>query len=257
MTGVNYTNLQTFNPLSGIHIGTVIDNIDPEKIGRVKVEIEGLTSQLIKEAIPWFNILLPAGLGGSFYTSNFAIPQVNTTVVVVFPDDNIYSGIVVGTLLTRLTMPDDKMNLAVDYIHPEASEHKTTRNWDKPNPLAKGQKEFSCDFADDYPFSWGWVSNALSWVKENMMKRTFEFVHNSFTRFKIYSNGDTILNITGNLKIVVEKDLYFEVRGNNDNIVLGSKYSHTLGSQANLTEGRSYELAKKGKMNSAEDISLN
>jgi hypothetical protein len=86
----------------------------------------------------------------------------------------------------------------------------------------------------------------MTWFKENMMKRTLEFVHNSFTKLKIYGNGDTVLHITGNMKVVVEKDFYMEIRGNRDMIVFNSNYEHILGQSIRLIEKTDYQEGKKG-----------
>lgn len=233
-------------PTQSIYQGQVVAVDDPKGLGRVKVEIPGLTQGIDKDILPWFSIMQPVGLGGSLYSGNFSVPQENTLVMVMFPNKDMYSGIVIGVVINRVTLPDDKLNLCVDYIHPKASEHHFTQNWDKVDDTVKGQKHFSCDFSDDYPRCWGWVSNAMTWVKENMVKRTFEFVHNSFTKFKIYYNGDTILHITGNLKLIIEKDFYLEVRGSEDHITMNQRYDHVIGNHVHMVEHLYSIQAKRG-----------
>jgi len=127
-----------FRPLQQWYIGQVVDNDDKKGLGRVKVEIPGLTKGIEKEFLPWFSIMLPAGLGGSCYSTTMAVPQVNTMVVCAFPTEDLYSGWIIGTLLNRVTMPDDKMNFAVDYIHPKSSENHFTQNWDKVDDTTPG-----------------------------------------------------------------------------------------------------------------------
>ena len=251
-------NQEKVNYTKQIYTGQVVANDDPKGLGRVKVELQGLTQSLKKDSLPWFHVMLPAGLGGSTYSQmNFAIPQVNTSVVVMFPTEDIYSGIVIGTLVNRVTFPDDKMNLAVDYIHPKSSEHHFTENWDKVDDTVKDQKHFSPDFSDDYPFAWGWVTPSLTWFKENLMKRTIEFVHNSFTKWKIYWNGDTVIHITGNLKLVVEKDFYMEIRGNEDHIVFNSLYEHIIGNHITQVEQLRMQDDKRGNKISGKSVVLN
>jgi len=111
--------------------------------------------------------------------------------------------------------------------------------------------------SQDYPFSWGWVSPAMSWFKENLMKRTVEFVHNSFTKFKTYANGDTVIHITGNLKLVVEKDFYVEVRGHEDHITFNNKYEHIIGNHITMTEHMEMVEGKRGAKINGKSIAEN
>lgn len=238
--------LEKFKPLNKMYFGQVVDNADPKVLGRVKVEIPGLTQGIDKEYLPWYSVLQPAGLGGSSYTTQYAVPQVNTTVAVEFPTEDIYAGIVTGVLITRVTTADDKMNLSVDYIHPTSSENHFTTNWDKSSSSTPNQKHYSPDMTEDYPFSHGWVSNAMTWFKENMMKRTLEFVHNSYTKLKIFGTGDTIVHVTGNMKLVVEKDLYVEVRGNSDLVFFNNVYEHIIGQSVRMIEKTEMTEAKRG-----------
>lgn len=250
--------MEKFRPTKQIYQGQVVANDDPKTLGRVKVEIPGLTQGINKDSLPWYHVMQPAGLGASTYSwTTFAIPQINTMVLVMFPSEDIYSGMVMGSIVNRVTFPDEKMNMAVDYIHPKASEHHFTENWDKVDDTAPNQKHFSPDMSDDYPFTWGWVSNAMSWFKENMMKRSIEWVHNSYTKFKVYWNGDTVIHITGNLKLIIEKDLYVEVRGNEDHITFNNKYEHIIGNHITQTEHLEMVDGKRGTKITGKTINLN
>lgn len=239
--------MNAFRPLKSWYIGQVVANDDPKTIGSVKVEIPGLTRGIDKKYLPWYLCMMPAGLGGSTYSqTNFGVPQVNTQVVVVFPTEDLYSGIVIGNLINRVTFPNDKLDIGTDYIHPTASEHHFTENWDAAEGSTPDQKVFSPDLGDDYPFSHGWVDPAMNWFKVNMMKRSTEFVLNSFTKFKNYWNGDTVVHVTGNLKLVIEKDFYLEVRGNTDFIHFNSKYEHVIGNEVKMVEQMGTHEYKQG-----------
>ena len=248
---------ELFRPVKGMYPGTVVHNEDQKVLGRVKVEIPGLTLGLSKKHLPYYTVMQPPGLGASMYTSNFAVPQLNTSVMVMFPSDDIHNGIVVGALNNRTNMPFDQLNLAADYVHPKSSKTSATTNWDNVDDTTPGQKHFSPDMAEDYPGCHGWVDNALNWFKVNMFKRTVEFVTNSFTKFKIYGNGDTVAHITGNLKLVVEKDLYVEVRGNSDFLCYNSHHEHILGSYEQIVEATSLLEGKGGTTVKGEVININ
>lgn len=251
-------NYKPFRPLKEWYIGTVVENDDPKGLGCVKVEIPGLTRGIDKKYLPWYHIVLPTGLGGSSYShTNFGIPQVNTLVMVFFPSEDIYSGLVHGFVLNRVNFPDDRLNLAIDYLHPKSSEHHFTKNWDKVDDTTPNQKHFAPDMSEDYPFCWGWVDPAMNWMKINMMKRTWELVLNSMTKVKNYWNGNTVVHITGNLKVVVEKDFYLEVRGNTDMIFFNSVYQHNIGNWITMTEHMSMHESKRGRKEQDKLTSLN
>lgn len=245
-------------PLKQVYPGQVIANDDPKVLGRVKVEIPGLSKGIKVEDLPWYHVMQQPGLGASTYSwTTWAVPQVNTQVFVTFPTADLFSGIVTGSFCNRVTIPDDKLNLCADYIHPKSSENHFTANWDNVDDTKSGQKHFSSDMTEDYPFSWGWVSNAMTWFKENMMKRTVEFVHNSFSKMKIYYNGDTVIHITGNLKLIIEKDFYIEVRGHEDHITFNNKYEHIIGNHITMTEQMEMLESKRGMTLNSKRTTIN
>jgi hypothetical protein len=256
-TGIESSKVDKLDPFKRRAIGQVVANDDPKVLGRVKVEIPNMTKGLEIEALPWYQVMLPVGLGGSVYTSHFAVPQVNTMVVVEFTDESLYSGVVTGCLLNKVTMPDDKLNYGVDFIHSKSSEIHFTTDWDQVDDTAKGQKHFSPDMTEDYPFSHGWVDSAFNWFKVNMMKRTTEFVLNNFLRFKTYSDGNTILEIPGNFKLIITGDFYTEVRGSEDHIVLKDQYTHVLGNRLSMGEALDVIQAKQGMILKGAAVSIN
>lgn len=81
------------NPLLKIYEGTVVDNIDPLKHGRVRVTIPNLLSGDTAK-LPWMGSIFPPGLGGGSF---FAVPEKNSKLVIIFPYNNIYFGYYVGT----------------------------------------------------------------------------------------------------------------------------------------------------------------
>lgn len=72
-------------------LGVVVDNADKESKSRVKVEVQGLTTGIATDALPWYAIMNPAGGNNN---SSVAIPSINSRVLVAFPDGDIYNGVV-------------------------------------------------------------------------------------------------------------------------------------------------------------------
>lgn len=252
--GITQYSRERMRPLKKRYIGQVVENDDPKRLGRAKVEIPGLTKGLKKDAMPWYRTWQPSILGASTYSGTFAVPQVNTIVCVEFDSEDLYDGTIIGGPMNRVTMPNDKLNLSADYIHPPSSENHFTENWDKVDDTSPNQKHFSPDLTDDYPFTWGWVDPALNWMKVNMLKRSFEFVLNNFLKFKSYGNGDTLLHIPGNLKVVIEKDLYLEVRGYTDLIHFNSLYQHVIGTKIEKVEHISINIGNRGYIINGKNV---
>jgi len=98
--------VSTVDMLQGVHIGTVADNNDPEKRGRVKVAVPVLDG-IATNDLSWASILMPVGLGGSSSLSSFAVPEIGTKVALTFPESSVYTPIVIGILHDKSTHQSD------------------------------------------------------------------------------------------------------------------------------------------------------
>jgi hypothetical protein len=63
-----------------LYVGVVVDNVDPEKLGRVRVEIPGLVEPKSAWAFP----IGGAGGGGSKQRGGYDVPDKNASVAVLF-----------------------------------------------------------------------------------------------------------------------------------------------------------------------------
>jgi hypothetical protein len=71
------------------HIGKVIDNNDPERIGRCKIRVYGIYSDLIPDSdIPW--AVMDSGFVGGT-NGSFIVPPIDSLVNVIFQDNDIYN----------------------------------------------------------------------------------------------------------------------------------------------------------------------
>ena len=95
MIGSNVSDLEPKRFDLSMWTGEVIDNIDPMKLGRVKVRIFGMYEDLDRSVIPWA-LSETTYLGAS--TSNLVVPPIGSTIRGYFengdPYKPIYSGIV-------------------------------------------------------------------------------------------------------------------------------------------------------------------
>ena len=75
-----------------IWLGTVVDNNDPEKLGRCKVKVYSLFDDLADEDVPWaFPVTNNSFAGGPGGFGSISIPKLGTIVRVQFSEGNLYS----------------------------------------------------------------------------------------------------------------------------------------------------------------------
>lgn len=88
--------------------GVVEDNNDPLHMGRLKVRVDGLHSiKMLTEDLPW--VMSLEYFSNSNQQGNLHIPDLNSPCWLIFPGDDIYSGIYLGCL------PNIKEELLEDY----------------------------------------------------------------------------------------------------------------------------------------------
>lgn len=157
--------------LSGKFKGTVIDNEDPLKLKRIKVNIPGILEGT-KDSLPWCFQYRSLFLGASANSTTFVIPEKNSKVVVEFPYDNPYTPFYVGEW-------EDEINHA-----PE--------------------------FEVDYPNTYGFKDSTGNIYKVNKLKETLEFIHSSGTKINIEQNGDFTVESQNNQTFKSAGDNTFE-----------------------------------------------
>lgn len=102
--------------LNGIYIGTVVENRDPEKMGRIKCFIAGLLDEeslvdkdtelngLFKkraeaiEALPWVSRIAPSFTGSTGTSGTVSIPKMGSKVVIQFPTNDPYFPVYFGVI---------------------------------------------------------------------------------------------------------------------------------------------------------------
>lgn len=79
-----------------IYVGKVVDNVDPDKLGRIKVriiEVFGREDKIPDAALPWAIPMRPIGHGASVNLSSAKVPVIGSEVAVQFAKGSIYSPI--------------------------------------------------------------------------------------------------------------------------------------------------------------------
>ncbi|TMP46321.1 hypothetical protein CWB96_00370 [Pseudoalteromonas citrea] len=101
--------LRPRNALQRQYEGTVVQVNDPRMLGRIKVSIDGLmdTHFVSTEHLPWCYPQLPAHLGDAASGTNMVVPELNSTVLIEFPDRHIYHPVYRWRVSSRQTRPTD------------------------------------------------------------------------------------------------------------------------------------------------------
>ncbi len=80
---------------NGEWLGTVKDNSDPHGLHRIRVELDDLSIGIPTNDLPWY-LVLPSPDSKS--NSAVSIPRVNSRVIVKFPTDDFYNGMVIYSI---------------------------------------------------------------------------------------------------------------------------------------------------------------
>lgn len=80
------------------HQGTVVDNLDPNKLGRVKCTIPGIM-EAAKENLPWITTEQDP--------SNMIIPEIGDVLKIEFPNNDVYTPVYVGYWNTKANLNPD------------------------------------------------------------------------------------------------------------------------------------------------------
>lgn len=112
MSFLNLTTTErTPKRMAGTHIGIVVNNNDPKKLGAVQIRIPGLIDGPNAQ-LPWATPIMPVGLGGSSNAQQMSVPNVGArlTVKVIDPYTLQYSGWMPSSATTNANMNQDYPN---------------------------------------------------------------------------------------------------------------------------------------------------
>lgn len=150
-------------------IGSVEDNTDPERLGRIKVSIppyDGMTT----DQLPWAAPLLGA-CGNSPSNGGLNIPEIGSQVRISFPTHDFTAPFYSGAEL------NDK--------------NRTTF------------------FDEDYPHTYGYKDSTGNFVKVNKAAETIEIQHSSSTNLKVAPDGSVKLALSNGAYFTFDNDKAF------------------------------------------------
>lgn len=119
-----YKNPIEDDDFSKTYIGIVIDNKDPQQIGRCKIRVHGLHDDFSTDDLPWSIPEFPLAFTEK---SSFMVPEIGTTLYIKFDDGDLYESIYFGNVLDRMHL-DYEADHTEDY--PDSVIFYETKNGD-------------------------------------------------------------------------------------------------------------------------------
>ena len=159
------------SPATMSYIGNVVDNNDPKKLGRIKVQIS-VYGDLGTDALPWASPLLGSH-GNSVEYGGLNIPEIGSQVRVTFPSRD-------------LTAPY--------YSGAELNEGNRTTFFD-----------------DDYPNTYGYKDSVGNFIRINKERGIAQLQHSSTTNLQVAPEGSIKVGLAGGAYFIFDNDNNFEL----------------------------------------------
>jgi hypothetical protein len=75
---------------AGFYRAVILDNVDPLKLGRVKLNVLGVYKDIASSDLPWSVPAFSIGFGSGSGYGNFSVPNVGSSVFVFFEAGDLY-----------------------------------------------------------------------------------------------------------------------------------------------------------------------
>ena len=209
-------------PTAMSYLGSVVDNNDPQKLGRIKVRITPY-SELATQDIPWASPKLGSH-GNSAEYGGLNVPEVGSQVRVDFPNRDFtapyYSGAELNTM------------------------NRTTF------------------FDEDYPNTYGFKDSVGNFYRINKERGTVQFQHFTSTNAQVAPDGSIKVSLSNGAYFILDNGNNFEldigalnISGSSDgSLVIKANNEITLDAQKITLKGTLY-TGKKGNINPEGGVS--
>ena len=159
------------DPTTMSYVGNVVDNNDPKKLGRIKVQIS-VYSDLKIDAIPWASPLLGSH-GNSQDYGGINVPEIGSQVRVTFPSKDFTAPYYSGAELNETT--------------------RTTF------------------FDDDYPNTYGYKDSVGNFIRINKERGTSQVQHSSTTNMQVAPDGSIKVGLAGGAYFIFDNSNNFDL----------------------------------------------
>ena len=250
-----------------MNFGIVKNVSDPEKLGRVKVQVYDFHNNIKIEDLPWSQVMMGANtpaVNGTGHSVNLAV---GSLVCGIFLDSMMQEFMVMGSLPTKTDVTtDDDTDIGGSEAETTNEPDNNARARAEVDPTAddvKGTYEPTSAYAPVYPYNNVYETES-GHVKEYDDTPGYERIkerHKSGTQYEIQPNGSKIekiirdnyqlvvghdtLEVTGNVKIIVSGDANVAV-AKNLTAQVGKDMTTIVGGNMTTTVDGNADLLVKG-----------
>lgn len=209
-----------------IHRGIVVDNKDPEKMGRVRVQIHNVTRGSDIDTLPWAEVIQSPSTGllnGVGYSS---VLRKGTNVYVIFEEENHRFPVVIGTIVGKSETYEDENFRDPDAVYPKQDLKGVSFYGSQSIP--SDTTDLKSDFITKECGAESWVENTDQGYYHQQIFRT-EAGHqvlfdNQEGKHRIeirHSSGNAVIRIDpqGNISIMNDAQCGIAVKSSGDIII--------------------------------------
>jgi uncharacterized protein involved in type VI secretion and phage assembly len=198
-------------PVGKTEYATVIQNDDPEKLGRVKVKFywSGDTEKTTSDWLRYSSFYT----GGQDRKGSFFIPEIDAQVIVIYEDNNAMKPVVVGSV----------------YHGKDAQDYTSPDNRLKAIHTVSGNNISFIDKPDEEVIQ-----------ITNLSKQTAMIKFNFGEEGKLYISSDTLITVKSGRDVVVEADGDISLNANNVKINADGDFQVSAGS-INMTSNGNFK----------------
>lgn len=223
-----------------IHRGIVVDNKDPEKLGRVRVQVHNVTRGSDIETLHWANVVQSPSMGLLNGVGFSSVLRKGTNVYLIFEEDNHQFPLVIGTIVGHSETYDDENFRDPDGVYPK-QDLKSISDYASQS-VPKDSTDLKSDFIDGECGAKSWVEDTDQGYQHQQIFRT-EAGHqvlfdNQEGKHRIeirHSSGNAVIRIDpqGNISILNDAQCGIAIKSSGD-IIVESKQNVRIRADENI-----------------------
>lgn len=249
------------------HRGLVKNNVDPKKLGRVKIEIKGLIEGSV-DRLPWAYPVSPHMFGGGSNISSFIVPDIDSELIILFPYKDIYFPMFFGFWQTSSTHQTEfDVDYPETYGYRDKINNKVVVNREQETIHLETSSEITVDTDKE-----GNVSIYIPGNKDEQIDKT-SIKNINIDKKVIVGNNNDLTVMNNNSKKVLQNDIenigsnktkvvggneIDTIAGNKTETIAGGKSENVGGDSSSEASGSvSQNVAGSSALNAGIQISLN